>query len=127
MLITIPRLPWTIRLSAQPVATFPSSRYHDAPLAYLSAQDILEGIYRALRKPITLEEFQSLSSNKDFRDEVLAAYGKRRSQEAHGMPETQESMRRVDWLAGRTVFEGLEASGEGEGVWKLKLGRHRSA
>ncbi|KAF8583092.1 hypothetical protein K439DRAFT_1661494 [Ramaria rubella] len=122
LLITTPNLPWSIRLRAQQHTSFPSSTYHTGPLPYLSVHDVLIGIYMALREPITLEEYDSLASNKELRQEILAAYRKRTTQETRGLPNVQETMRRVDWLAERTIFEGLQPSEQGEGVWSLKLG-----
>ena len=120
--ITTPHLPWKIRLAAQALSPFPSASYHHAPLPYFTVQDVLNGIHMSLRKYVTLEEYESLAQDREYRAEVMAAYRRRRRQETGGKPGAQEGMRRVDWLAGRTVFEGLEESSEGEGVWKLTLG-----
>ena len=105
--IISPRFPWIITV-------FPST-YH-----YLTINDVLDGIYRALRAGITHHEFNALPTDRDIR-RVSRAYEERyrriRSQREY-QEEKSRGVRRVDFLMEHTKFRGLSPA-PGRDTWVL--------
>ncbi|KAF8516432.1 hypothetical protein BU17DRAFT_50915 [Hysterangium stoloniferum] len=84
---------------------------------YLSIADVLNGIYKGLQEPITESEYGRLDRARA--KAVEAAYFRRIDQESI---RPGEPIRKIDWLEGRYVFEGLQQSSTDYNSWTLRLG-----
>ncbi|KAF8507296.1 hypothetical protein BU17DRAFT_57602 [Hysterangium stoloniferum] len=105
MLIESSLIPWKIHIHA-----------HPSP-GYVSIADVLNGIYDALQEPITESEYERLDRGRA--KAVEAAYFRRIDQES---TRSGEPIKKIDWLEGRYVFEGLQQSGTDQNAWILRLG-----
>lgn len=96
MVIESPHLPWSIRIGGRT----PDDKY-------LSVSEVFTAIYEALRQSPTAAElnilYASSESKKKYR-EITSAYHKRSKREN---PYQQDYIRKIDWLCGRDVFDGL--------------------
>lgn len=102
-------LPWSITI-------YSSNGY------YVTVRDVLEGIYRALRKNVTHNEYHSIPSHKE-QLRVNEAYERRYSRirdHYASREEKQGGVKRVDFLRGRTRFMGIAPSSRA-GIWELRL------
>lgn len=112
MRISSPLLPW-------PITLYPTSETR----ATLTVGDVLEGLFRFLRKHASGEEWHS--ADKHTREDVRQAWMRRvRRQPTHDDKEHERNngLRRIDWLEKATVFQGLEPV-KGSDTWILHL-RH---
>ncbi|KAG7094569.1 hypothetical protein E1B28_005397 [Marasmius oreades] len=112
LVLTTHLLPWSITIYA-------SNGY------YVTVRDVLEGIYRALRKNVTHKEYNSIPSHPD-RARVNEAYERRYSRVRDyyaSREEKQGGVKRVDFLRGRTRFMGISPSGRAN-IWELRLDYH---
>ena len=101
-------LPWRITVY---------SRLRDS---YVTVADVLDGLYHALSKPVTAAEFELLPT-ADKKHAVKDTYFRRcnkQSTYALQISEQRSGIKRVDFLGGRSKFEGLTYSKEG---WNLVL------
>lgn len=98
MRISCPLLPW-------PITLYPASETR----AILTVGDVLEGLFRFLRKHASGEEWHS--ADERTREDVRQSWMRRvRRQPTHKDKEYERSngLRRIDWLEKATVFQGLE-------------------
>lgn len=102
-------LPWTITIRAS------------HPERGVSCADVLETLYRTLRRPVTPAEFDSLPS-PDMKKRVTSAWmsrcGRIRDPAQHEN-EKQKGVKRVDFLLGRHRMLGLSSTKRGPHVWVL--------
>lgn len=99
--IVSPQLPWRITIKHSSSA--------------VTAQDVFSELYRALRTPITSQEYQALLPSDRERRRVAAAYEDRyKHMHVRGEKEYEDEkrggVRRVDFLMGKTRFRGLEVA-----------------
>ncbi|KAG7094548.1 hypothetical protein E1B28_005376 [Marasmius oreades] len=113
LVLTTHLLPWAITIHA-------SNGY------FVTVRDVLDAIYRTLRKNVTHNEYNSISSHQD-RLRVNEAYERRysRIRDYHASREEKQSgVKRVDFLHKRTRFMGILPSKGASHVWELRLDHH---
>ncbi|KAJ7063823.1 hypothetical protein C8F01DRAFT_1081240 [Mycena amicta] len=92
---------------------------------YVTVNDLLDGIYHALRKYVTAAEYTTLGKPKLMRS-MARAYERRcdRAMRHDGKraydQEKREGLRQVDFLMGYTKFMGLSPTTKGAHVWELQ-------
>lgn len=102
-------LPWRLSIQA-------SSTKLDA---FVTVADVLGGIYRALRLPVTSIEHSRESSSRQA--DITQTFHQRCDRSAGGIQEKTKGLKRVDFLTGNNRFLGLSKTDEGPNVWKLSL------
>lgn len=116
MILQSPHLPWEIRVGGR------SSPTNDK---YLTVYEVLTAIYQALRESPTAAEINILyasSESKNKYNDVLDSYGRRWEKEN---PYQQDFLRKIDWLCGKNIFNGLVSKksgglkGKGKPVWTV--------
>ena len=107
--IVSPNLPWPIVVSAQ------------KPGSYVSVSDVFMALHHALSIPVSPLEYPSPSSSPGgvlFRGHGV--YDHRSSPPSpHWHAYERPSLRRIDFLSGRTRFMGLSAMGRDPGTYVL--------
>ncbi|KAJ7063843.1 hypothetical protein C8F01DRAFT_984050 [Mycena amicta] len=94
---------------------------------YVTVNDLLEGVYHALRKYVTAAEYSTLGKPKLMRS-MARAYERRcdRAMRHDGRraydQEKRGGLRQVDFLMGYTKFMGLSPTTKGAHVWELQTG-----
>ncbi|RXW21469.1 hypothetical protein EST38_g4387 [Candolleomyces aberdarensis] len=104
------RIPWKIIIH-------PSNR----EVSIVTVGDVIAGIYRNLRLPVSPAEF-SLVQSKDQQTRISDAYRRRckRLPTAEAIAkDLKKGLKRVDFLEGSNIFSGLSATKEGGHVWQL--------
>ncbi|TDL25343.1 hypothetical protein BD410DRAFT_636326 [Rickenella mellea] len=101
------RLPWLIVVTPQ-----------TSPQHAITNLDVLQAIYATLRVAASKEEWKSLGHGSDAQRRITDAYERRCSRSGG---DWQNGVRRSDWLAGRTMFVGIESMSDG--THKLVLTR----
>ncbi|KAF9255130.1 hypothetical protein L218DRAFT_366393 [Marasmius fiardii PR-910] len=112
LVLTTHHLPWSITI-------YPSN------LNYVTVRDVLEGIYRVLRKNVSHNEYGWITSHKE-QSRVNEAYERRYSRirdYSASREEKQGGVRRVDFLRGRTRFMGITPTSRAN-TWELRLDYH---
>ncbi|TEB31241.1 hypothetical protein FA13DRAFT_1732680 [Coprinellus micaceus] len=113
--ITHPRLPW--KLIIQPTVSRGST---------VTVADILAGIHANLRTNVTALEFQMAGGDPmdpGRQQRVTAAYQARCSRIPYGEARNKElkkGLKRIDFLEGVNMFEGLANTKYGAHIWCLK-------
>jgi hypothetical protein len=107
-------LPWHISIR-------PSS---SKPGAYITVADVLNGIYRDLRRPVRTEELEVMALPPHFISSVRQAFYTRCSRLAQVDPaaansETRKGIRRIDFLLGNSLFAGLVPTKDSPDNWQL--------
>ncbi|KAF9476173.1 hypothetical protein BDN70DRAFT_812741 [Pholiota conissans] len=109
--ITIPNFPWIIDVRA-------------TKTSYVTLEDVVDTIYASLRKTLSRSDLYAVASKLAPTDQYYAArayehrYGNRRSAEFYD-DEKRRSLRRVDFLVGRTHFMGLVNNSRKSDQWQL--------
>ncbi|KAF9447306.1 hypothetical protein P691DRAFT_802630 [Macrolepiota fuliginosa MF-IS2] len=102
-------LPWEIVI-------LPSSK------SYVTVSDVLYGLYRGLRLPVSHDEYAY--ETEDKKDKISFAYHRRLERYASNPglmeQEMQKGVKRVDYLTGVHRFGGISETGR-PGVFKLRL------
>ncbi|CAK5266752.1 unnamed protein product [Mycena citricolor] len=112
ILITTPHLPWAIPVPASDGA------------AAVSISNVLNALYMALGRRVTLEEFQALGDASALMRAVAKAYERRCRARGARTPheyeqEKQQGVRRVDFLMVYNKFGGLRPVTRAGDVWEL--------
>lgn len=110
MRVTCSLLPW-------PITLYPLSDTRST----LTVGDVLEGLFRFLRKHASGDEWHS--ADQQTREDVRQAWMRRvRRQQTHKDREYERAngLRRIDWLDKTTVFQGLEHI-KGTETWILHV------
>lgn len=102
-----PHFPWTIRV----VST-------TSPDHAITNLDVIEAVYKSLRKPVSRDEWNSLGNGSSTQRAVADAYEDRCSQLGGDM---ENGVRRSDFLTGRVIFLGVES--RPNGPHRLIMGR----
>ncbi|TFK16457.1 hypothetical protein FA15DRAFT_650875 [Coprinopsis marcescibilis] len=95
--------------------------------AFVSVRDVLDTIisffmmiYRELRHPVTQVEYESLGPVRQAVDAAYFARIRRITDPHHRDLEARQGVRRIDFLMGRTRFNGLSFLMDAE-VWELHV------
>lgn len=113
--ITHPRLPW--KLVMQPSVSGSTM---------VTVADVLAGIYAALRTNVTASEFQMAGSDPmdpGRSARITNAYQNRCARVPYGEARNKEmkkGLKRIDFLEGVNMFEGLANTKYGPHVWSMK-------
>jgi hypothetical protein len=112
--------PWTPATVPLPIPGMPASPSTQTVCVY----DILVGLYKCLRTPLTPAEFDALAPT--LKASLSAAYHARVARVADPVKRDEErrkGLKRVDYLlaAGKTHFVGLGATKQNNRVWILNL------
>jgi hypothetical protein len=108
-------LPWNINIR-------PASQ---KPGAFVTVADVLTGLYRGLRLPVTPVEFDHIPTIAD-KERVNRAYEHRyerinRNDTVGAYEERRKGVKRVDFLMGNHRFLGLSATVKAPDVWRLSV------
>lgn len=80
--------------------------------------ELLEGIWRCMQTPIAHADYWNNEMDERNREAVASAWAERT---ASSEEEQMRGVRRVDYLIGKTILEGI-VKGK-DGMWELKLTR----
>lgn len=110
IVITVPHFAWKFNVYA-------------SNHAYVTFEDVIQTVYRSLRKNITESEFHSAASPAEQRQASRAYEQRYRRQRSTRLYEEEKrgGMKRVDFLMGRTRFGGLVSSGRRSDEWRLDV------
>lgn len=89
----------------------------------VTVEDVLKGVYRALRHRVSASEWHASSPNMQHR--VRDAWVRRCKRQQSHKERTYESnngLRRIDWLAKNTLFLGL-TPGKTPDRWVMHVGQ----
>ncbi|KAF9254929.1 hypothetical protein L218DRAFT_967750 [Marasmius fiardii PR-910] len=114
---TLPSLILTCRLLPRWTITIYSSNGR-----YVTVRDVLDGIYKTLRKNVTHKEYHSIPTQRD-QHRINKAYERRYSRVLHYHAEKQSGVKRVDFLCERVWFTGIAPTNRAD-VWELRLESH---
>ncbi|KAJ6567186.1 hypothetical protein DFH09DRAFT_918757 [Mycena vulgaris] len=122
---TTPPLPCvTISCDLWQFTIYPSS---SKPGAFVTVADVLNGIYRDLRRPLRQDELDTLPVSQPFVASVRQAFYSRCSGLARAIDpaaadsEARKGIRRIDFLLGNHMFGGLLPTSHSPDVWKLNV------
>lgn len=103
--------PWTITLQA------PSNQF-------ISVRMIFNAIYGSLQEPLSHDEWDALSRNAKTNAHRLRCVRLARMPARYAMPNEVLAVRRIDSLAEKTVFSGIQGLGDpvDPSEWNVKLG-----
>ncbi|KAJ6539029.1 hypothetical protein B0H19DRAFT_1176787 [Mycena capillaripes] len=92
--------------------------------AFVTIADVLNSIYRDLRRPVCREELEAMSLPPHVISSVRQAFHSRCSRLAQVDPTAAESearkgIRRIDFCRGNSLFGGLQPTDQSPDVWKL--------
>jgi hypothetical protein len=106
-------IPWSITVTPVP----PSHKPNGFAASFVTVEDVLLTLYRALRLPVRPLEFENLPSH-DARYHVNNAYRAR----TYGNPEeTAKGLKRIDFFGIHQSFLGLSSTPHGPDVWLLNV------
>lgn len=89
------------------------------PAAFVSVADLLTGLARALRLPVTEAEYTRELPDKRAR--IQRAFEERCAKSGNMQEERRKGIKRVDFLVGDKFFVGLSRTDRGPDVWKLSV------
>ena len=92
------QLPWKFKVTHLDTGRF----------SFVTVGDVMKTLYKALRVPISKEEFQSVcGANARHRDKVVAAYERRVARAKSPGDERVKGICRIDLLGTDSIFAGL--------------------
>jgi hypothetical protein len=86
----------------------------------IQLRDVFLAISENFAQYVAVEEFSRWSAER--KGCARGAYYRRVAGEGEGEERVDAGLRRVDYMGGRVLFRGLEASPEKDGTWVLFLG-----
>ncbi|KAH7908536.1 hypothetical protein BJ138DRAFT_1174138 [Hygrophoropsis aurantiaca] len=115
-----PALPWALVIDAN---TDADGKVGAKGMGFVTVWQVLEALYRFLRRPVTTAEYASLPSDV-ARAHVGEAFHARWSS-VRGKDESREEyskgVKRVDFLMEKLRFMGLSCTKQGPDVWTLNV------
>ncbi|KAJ7688417.1 hypothetical protein B0H17DRAFT_1202966 [Mycena rosella] len=109
-----------------PMAIYPSSSKPGA-LSYVTVADVLNGIYRGLRRQLRKEELDTMPVSQPYMASVHQAFYSRCRRLARTVDpaaadsEARKGIRLIDLLLGKHTFCGLLPTKENPDVWQLAV------